>query len=117
MRTKLENFKEVFSSHSSGCRRRCHCGKEYYDPDGVWDWEEGELEALEKNKRAIPLDYSPGDIFFNGSKYVDACECWHKRAIDFMSTLDEHAHEIAEYLSLEKKRKQEIADQSPVVKR
>lgn len=112
---KLENFEQAFRAGSAGCRRRCECGKEFYDNIQSYDWEDGEIESLRSDKEAVPLDYCPGDIHFEGRMYVDACSCWHKRAEQIMGFLDSHAHQIAEYLKLEKQRKQAIADQSPVV--
>lgn len=112
---KLENFELAFRAGTSGCRRRCECGVEYYDTCNHYDWEEGELERLEADKTSVPLDYSPGDIRFEGCEYVDACSCWHKRAERIMAFLDGHSHQIAEWLTLEKRRKQDIADDAPVV--
>lgn len=115
MSEKLENFERAFSGHSAGCRRRCDCGRQYYDGVQGYDWEEGELEALEADSEAVRLEYAPGDLMFEGAQYVDACDCWHKRAEQIMRFIDGHAVQIAEYLTLEKKRKQATADASPVV--
>jgi hypothetical protein len=115
MSDKLLNFERAFSTRTAGCRRRCECGKEYYDAQQSYDWEEGELEKLEADPKAIPLEYSSGDLIFEGYHYVNACECWHERAQMIMRFLDGHAAQIAEYLTLEKKRKQAIADASPIV--
>lgn len=117
MTPELENFERAFSSGSAGCRRTCNCGKEYFDNhNGGYDWEDGELEKLLASKNSIALDYAPGDIDFEGRYYVDACTCWHERAEHIMRFIDAHAHKIAEYLTLEKKRKQAQADYSPVVR-
>ncbi len=80
-----------------------------------YDWDDGELEKLMADKNSFGLDYAPGDIAFEGIPYVDACTCWHARAEKIMGFIDGHAHKIAEYLTLEKKRKQAIAEHSPVV--
>lgn len=117
MSDKLENFERAFSSGTGGCRRTCNCGKEYFDnSNGHYDWEDGELEALLASKTSVALDYSVGDIDFEGTQYVDACPCWHERAEQIMSFIDNHAFKISEYLTLEKKRKQSEADHSPIVK-
>lgn len=115
MNDKLENFEQAFRTGGASCRRTCNCGKEYYDDVQFYDWEDGELERLRADKESVPLEYAPGDIVFEGSLYVDACSCWHKRAEQIMGFIDGHARQIAEYLKLEKQRKQTIADQSPVV--
>lgn len=113
---KLENFERAFSNGMSGCRRTCDCGKEYYDGVNSYDWDEGELEGLEKDPAAIGLDHPCGDMGFEGREFVDACTCWHERAKQLMKFLDNHAYKIAEYLSLEKERKQSIADHAPTVR-
>jgi hypothetical protein len=100
---KLTNFERAFSGGTGGCRRTCNCGKTYYDAvNSGYSWEEGEFEKSD----AIALDYAPGDIRFEGREYVDGCDCWHKRAKQIMGFIDAHRYQIAEYLSLEKKRKQ-----------
>lgn len=101
----------------SGCVRTCHCGKTYYhdDESSGWNWEPGELKRLRKDQSAIGLDYAPGELLFEGREYVDACGCWHERATKLTQFIDSHAREIATYLTLEKKRKQAIADAAPVV--
>lgn len=114
MSDKLENFERAFSTHSGGCRRTCNCGREFYNPNGGWDWEEGEIEALDKSG-AISLDWSVSTLSCEGKEYVMDCDCWHKRAKQIMGFIDGHAQAIAEYLTLEKKRKQTLADESPVV--
>lgn len=113
---KLENFERAFSDCTGGCRRTCNCGTEYYDGyNSGYSWEDGEMDGLRSNKNAVGLDYAPGDISFEGKNYVDACNCWHVRANKIMGFIDGHAQQIAEYLTLEKKRKQAIADNAPVV--
>lgn len=113
---KLEVFERAFSSHTSGCVRECRCGKTYYhDDEGGYSWEPGELERLAKSG-ARALDYSPGGIVIDGVEFVNACDCWHPQAAQIISFVDANAHPIAEYLSLEKKRKQQEADAAPVVR-
>jgi hypothetical protein len=113
----LESFERAFSGHTAGCRRKCECGRTYYDNanSNVYDWEDAELEQLRASD-AVPLDYAPGDITFEGRIYVDGCTCWHDRARRIIAFIDGHAHAIAEYLTLEKKRKQAEAVASPLVK-
>ncbi len=60
---KLENFERAFSSRTSGCRRTCRCGREFWDRgNSGYDWEVGETEALEKDPSATPLGYSVGSV-------------------------------------------------------
>ena len=114
MNTKQESFAEAFRSNCGGCRRTCECGREFYNPDGGWTWETGELEGLELRK-ATALDYTVTTVGFEGKELVMDCDCWHPRAKQIMSFLDGHADAIAKYLTNEKKRKQSEADRSPVV--
>lgn len=116
---KLENFERAFSSGTGGCRRTCDCGMIYFNATDRGVWEPGELDELEKletKKKAVSTDYTIGDIDFEGKEFVNACDCWHPRAKKLMGFLDDHAYKIAEYLSLEKERKQLIADHAPTVR-
>jgi len=113
---KIENFETAFHDNSGHCSLMCACGKTYYNEDGGWDWQEGELEKLHNDKNAINVDCSVGGVQFEGAEYANVCDCWHKRAEKIIKFIDAHAYSIAEYLTLEKKRKQLIADSSPIVK-
>lgn len=115
--SKIENFERAFSGNSAGCRRTCDCGLVFFHNDETgYDWEPGEFEQLSHlNSKAISLDYCPSEIRFEGKEYVNACECWLPRAEKIMVFIDGHARQIAEYLTLEKKRKQAIANASPTV--
>lgn len=111
---KFDNFECAFDMHTGGCRHTCACGKTYYNSDGGWDWDEGELEKLKADENAIDLDHAVGLIYLEGCEFVMDCDCWHKRAEHVMAFIDAHAQQIADYLRLEKIRKQIIADVSPV---
>lgn len=112
----FESFEKAFRGGVSGLRRTCECGVEYWDAyNSGYDWEEGEREALENDPKAKALDHSVGVVEFEGRYYVDGCTCWHARAKKIAAWIDEHAVAIAEYLTLEKKRKQREADASPVI--
>lgn len=102
---KLSIFEKAFSLRGGGIRRTCDCGKEYYEIDSTYHLEEGELEELEKNN-AIGLDYNIYDIEFEGRQFVDSCDCWHDRALQIMSFLDGHRHNIVDYFKMEKERRQ-----------
>lgn len=78
---KLEIFEDAFRDHIAGSYRECNCGKVFYNSNGGWDWEDGELEALEKSNTAMDLDYSVGTITFENKEYCLDCNCWHKRAL------------------------------------
>lgn len=107
------SFIDAFQNAGGSCRAMCECGKQFYAPDGQWDWFEGELEELAKTAEIVEGHVSL--IEFEGSAYVLECNCWHERAKRIMAFIDGHAEAIAKYLTLEKKRKQFEADQAPVV--
>jgi len=113
---KLETFISAFRTNMSGCRRTCHCGREYWDGgnDG-YSWEDGEIEALSNNPNAVELPYTVETIEICGIEYVPDCDCWHRKAYAMLEFIDGNAVAIAQYLTLEKKRKQKIASDSPVV--
>jgi len=106
MMTKLENFEIAFASGGSGCSHECQCGKQFYNPDGGWDWEEGEIERLEKSG-AERLDYSVSTVIFEGKAFVLDCTCWNERAEKIISWMDEHKRAFVKYLQLERERKQQ----------
>ena len=111
----MKSFEQAFDSKIGSCARQCECGKQFYNPDPSWDFEDGELEDYEKDPNAIPLDYSVSAVSFEGKEYVTDCSCWKKRAKGIIGFIDSHAFQIAEYLTLEKKRKTFDAENSPIV--
>lgn len=113
--SEFVNFERAFSTGGGGCRRQCACGKWFYNPDGGWTWEDGEIEKLEKSS-ATPLPYPVGSIDLEGVEYCMDCDCWHERARKITAWINNHAHSIAEFLSLERERKQAEADNSPTVR-
>jgi hypothetical protein len=113
---KLQTFEDAFSTHSGSCYATCACGRIFYNSNGGWDWEEGELENLEKIQTAVDLDYAVESLSFEGKTYVKDCKCWHDRAAIIKKFVDGHAREIANYLTAEKKRKTTVAEKAPVVK-
>lgn len=115
MNEKLENFEQAFTPPVGSCSVTCECGRVFYNPSGSWDFYEGELESLKNNPKATPVEWSCGYVFFEGHEYAMDCNCWHERAKKLMDWIDAHADRIAKYLTLEKKRKQAIADAAPVV--
>src|SRR4051812_19397927 len=113
--TKIEIFDRAFDSHTGHCRTSCECGKEFYDHANSYDWEEGEKEKLEADPNAVGVSYTVGTLTFEGRKYCCDCTCWHARAEHIMGFIDNHAAQIAEYLTLQKKEKQRVANAAPVV--
>ena len=112
----LDNFEEAFKTDTGSCRATCECGQTFYNPDQAsWDFEDGELEELDKDPKATNIDYSVGYVEFEGSIYVRDCHCWHERAEKIMQFIDGHSHGIARYLNLEKQRKLREANNMPEV--
>lgn len=111
-----ENFERAFSTRSAGCVRDCACGRVFYNPNGGWTWEDGEVEALAANPKATALEWACGEVEFEGATYAADCDCWHQRAVKVATWIISHAAEIAEFLSLERERKTNEAEMSPVVR-
>jgi len=111
---KFRNFEDAFQTPSAGAVRGCVCGRIFYNPDGGWTWEYGELERLEQ-RGATSLPHACGEIALDGHLFAIDCNCWHVRASRVIRWMDAHAVSVADYLSLEKKRKQAVADAAPVV--
>lgn len=111
----IESFKEAFSTGSGGCRRQCACGVQFYNSEGGWDWEEGELEELEADKTSRDIDCTVAEVEFDHLEYVYQCDCWHERAQKVMEYIDDHSHSIAQYLKLEKIRMQSEVDNMPTL--
>lgn len=107
---KFENFENAFNDGGAGCRGTCSCGMTFYNPDGGWDWTDGELEELEASQFATAVDYAVEMISFDGSEYVMSCTCWQSKAKLVIGFMDSHAHKIADYFKLEKSRKQQILE-------
>lgn len=110
-----ETFEEAFLDGTAGCRIRCHCGQVFYDDVQPGDWQEGELEELRADPRAVSLPHSPSNLYFERTLYVVDCSCWHERARQICDFLDRHARQIATYLNLERRRKIDEAEAMPVV--
>lgn len=114
--SSLDTFERAFSGNTGSCRGRCDCGVVFFDcgNDG-YSWEPGELEALEADPAAKDLPYAVTYVVFEGRYYVSDCSCWHERAEQVKKFIDGHAAAIAEYIRLEKARKQRDAEMSPTV--
>lgn len=113
--TDLESFEEAFAIPSSGCRRQCACGREFYNPDpSSWDFEEGELEALAASE-ATALGWSVQALYLEGAEYVIDCDCWRPKAARVVAWLRQHDREVAAFLTEEKRRRERAAETSPVV--
>lgn len=104
-RESLDNFDRAFSHIRTGCFK-CECGKVYWDnQNGGYDWNDGELEALEKNPNATAVPYAIDVIDIDGREYANACNCWEKRASRIIGWLENNRTEIAAYFRYEKERK------------
>ena len=75
-----------------------------------------QLEALEADPDAVARQWSIGTVILGGVEYVIDCKCWHAPAMKCIEWMDENAHQVAAYLSLEKNRKQDEANRSPLVR-
>jgi len=112
---RFELFEEAFRTGGAGAVRDCPCGKTYYNPDSSWSWKEGELEKLQSHPDAYELNYPVETIMLSREEYALDCDCWHPMGHALIYQIFANAHQIAKFLSLEKARRQKIADQFPTV--
>lgn len=89
---------------------------EFYNSDGGWDFDEGELDKLHADPNAKDLDYAVPFVEFEGTVYVADCTCWHERAERILAFLDDHAIQVANYLMAERQRKIKEASRVPLIK-
>ena len=97
-----EDFEQAFSDHVAGCRRTCACGRECFDVENDYDWEEGELEGLkkladERPRQAVALPYGCETMTINGREYVIGCPC--NQARNYEDFIIAHARQLADYLN------------------
>lgn len=97
-----EIFEGSFSDPWSGCQGLCDCGKEYYDTYNYYDWEKGEIDALE-NRGAIRIPHAIGSVSFLGKTYINVCECWFPKRDALISFLDSYDCQIADYINTKRK--------------
>lgn len=111
----MVSFEDAFGGCGSGCASQCACGRIFYNSDGGWDFEMGELERYRANPNATDLVYGVGHIEFEGTVYVWDCDCWRPRAVQIIRFITSHGRQIAEFLTLERERKVAAAESSPTV--
>jgi hypothetical protein len=95
-------FDRVFGSGGGGCRGECFCGREYFNPDGGWDWGEGELENLralaeENPAKYFEVDYTVGTMYIDGKTIIYGCSCDIARRYE--QFIINHDEQIAQYLN------------------
>ncbi len=112
----LESFKEAFYTGAGSCRGLCKCGVQFYDSEGGYAWEDGELDNLRSTPGSREIDCSVGFVAFGGVEYVYQCNCWYKKAEKVMNFIDSHSHAIIQYLLYEKTRRQAEVDNMPTIK-
>jgi len=112
-----ELFERAFSAHIHSCRRKCNCGIEYWDGENDgYTWEEGEIEELEKNPKAVCLPHSVSMMNINGKIVVADCNCWLEQAKGIAGWLDQNDQQVAAWLNMRRKKALAIANALPEVK-
>lgn len=101
----LQNWEDTFTRHSSSCWVRCECGTQYYNSDGSWDWDEGELDGLRADANAFDVDYGISIIAFNGKEFANPCDCWKPVALRVIGFLDSHMDGLREFIEKERLRR------------
>jgi hypothetical protein len=97
MDEKLERYIDAFTVPSSGCREVCRCGKQFYDTYNHWDWDEGEYEKLEKDKKAVGVGHAVQRVWLGGTEAVIDCDCWHELAMRYIGFLETFRIQIGKY--------------------
>lgn len=109
-------FEMGFSDGFGGCRQTCHCGRECFDRCNSYDWEEGELENLEKLSKTDPehyigLDYCCSLLTVDGKTFVLGCPC--NGARPYEDWIQRHEVKLAKYLN---RRSELLAQQAEALK-
>lgn len=96
-------FIQAFHSGGGGCLRTCECGRTHFDTYNTWDWDDGELEELEKKAIENPDKYVESDgsascIEIDGREIVIGCCCDFARKYE--AFIKNNAEQIADYLRL-----------------
>jgi hypothetical protein len=94
-------FERAFSSGGAGLSRQCECGRIFYNSDGGWDWERGELERLQANPKATDLPWAVGTVSIYGGEYVPDCDCWIEHAARIVAWLRTYRVEVADFYEAE----------------
>lgn len=97
-----EIFEDVFHSRCGGCERQCECGIVHFDSYNFADWDDGELEELQKRAKKEPEkyvehDHSVSTLSIGGQEIVCGCTC--ENAHRYENFILSHASQLAEYLN------------------
>lgn len=95
----------AFCHSGTSCVCDCDCGRVHFvSADGHGDYEEGELEALQAKAKREPDKYIEESQFdtidilhIGGVSLVPDCPC--DRAIRYAKFLDDHAEDVAAYVT------------------
>ena len=97
-------FERAFSANIISCRRSCACGRVFWDGENSgYSWEDGEVEALEKDPNATRLPYAVSILSIEGREVVADCNCWLDRAKALTRILDLNGEQFTKWYNLRKK--------------
>lgn len=103
-----DRFFEAFSTGGSGCRGLCACGKEHFDWENDWGWDEGELEELQeqekKGDKVMGHPHSVSYVNIMGNEIVFGCDC--EIAQKYEAFINRHVNNIVEYIRAMAKQKE-----------
>lgn len=112
----IDSFIKAFRANHSGFRGECNCGRDFYNPDDCWDFEDSEINYLINDPNATELLHDVRYVEFDHREYVIDCNCWQDKAQKFMNLINEHDAQIANYLNTERARKIFEAEQVQIIK-
>lgn len=103
---RQKRFSRAFVHASTLCSIRCRCGRVHFTSAvGHGDYDDGELEALQRKAAAFPDKYCETSAYdhiewamVNGEQVVPDCPCGYAERIAKFA--EDHAHDLCQYLRL-----------------
>lgn len=103
MDVRLPVFEGAFGVANLGVidQHTCHCGTRYYDASST----------SAPGVGGVAVQRPIGIVAFNGTKYTNACSCWHPDAIAVMDWVPDNVKAIIQYFE---QKAVSVASLSPI---
>lgn len=112
-------FLRAFTAHTSGCRNICEfCGRQFFASRADFDFNEGELEELERREKEEPdrcIDFVSDSVHIGsigGKTFVYGCPCEQAALHQYEAFVWSHRRQIIEYLTKITKERKREADEN-----